>query len=328
MDQSPAKSNIGNDDAVGRIDALLAQEDGEFAEEPVKESAPKETEEVEEPEAVEAATEEPEEEEQPEEESEVQEIDYDTLVQVKSKDAEGNEVAEDVSIKDLISQRMLQSDYTRKTQDLAKQRAEVQTELQKGIEQERQQYISALEAQQQAFMELLTPEVQNLDQLAETDPAEFVRVQNRMSKYQTAIQKVESQRQEAIQKHQEYMQTQVLPKQQELLKQAIPDWSDQTKQAVIETGKKFGLTDEELGSIVDHRQIRILHELSRLTNAEKSFNDKKAVASKKVVEKPKVVKSKKTPQRESKADASLERLKKTGRWQDAVGAIAETLTDL
>ena len=333
IDDSAAPSNQEMVTPTDRISALLADDPAfagdepkqevkqEVKEEPEAEEQPEEESDVEEVEAKEDG--------EPDEEPETLEIDPDeALFDVEETLSDGNKEVKKYSLNELKKQRMLQSDYTRKTQELARQRAEVQVELQKGIDAQRKEYVEALEAQQQAFMELIAPEVRNLDELAETDPAEFVKVQNRLGKYQTAIQQIEQKKAEAIQQQQEYVRTNILPKESELLKTKIPDWNDSMKQAVIETGKKFGITDQELGSLVDHRQVHILHELHRLTQLEQSLKDKKSVAAKKVVEKPKPVKSGGKQKQKSRGEESRSRLRQTGRWQDAVGVIAASLTDI
>ena len=322
--QAPSTQiGLSEQEAAVQIESILSQTDPEFAEE-----QPPQDSEANEPETdeVEAKTEEA---EQPVEDSEesVNEIDYDTLVEVKGKDADGNETTEEVALKDLIKERMLNSDYTRKTQELAKQRAEVEQSLQKGIEQERAQYLQALDTQQQLIIQLLAPEARNLDQLAEDDPGEYVRAQAKLNRINSVIQQIEQQREVQNQKQREYFNTNVLPKEQESLKQKIPDWSEDTRLKVMETGRSFGFTDNELAQVVDHRLIHLLHETGKLRGLEKTVSDKKAVASKKIVEKPKVVKSGK-PVVEKKGGEALKRLKKSGNIRDAAAYFMETMDDI
>lgn len=321
--QAPSTQiGLSEQEAAVQIDSILAQTDPDFAEE-----QPEQASEANEPETdeVEAKTEEA---EQPVEDSEesVNEIDYDTLVEVKGKDADGNETTEEVALKDLIKERMLNSDYTRKTQELAKQRAEVEQSLQRGIEQERAQYLQALDTQQQLIIQLLAPEARNLDQLAEDDPGEYVRAQAKLNRINSVIQQIEQQREAQNQKQREYFNTNVLPKEQESLKQKIPDWSEDTRLKVMETGRSFGFSDNELAQVADHRLIHLLHETGKLRGLEKTVSDKKAVASKKIVEKPKVVKSGK-PAVEKKGGEALKRLKKSGDVRDAAAYFMETMDD-
>ncbi len=323
-DQAPSTQiGLSEQEAAVRIESILSQTDPEFADEqPPQDSEANEAEADE----VEAKTEEA---EQPAEDSEesVDEIDYDTLVEVKGKDADGNETTEEVALKDLIKQRMLNSDYTRKTQELAKQRAEVEQSLQKGIEQERAQYLQALDTQQQLIIQLLAPEARNLDQLAEDDPGEYVRAQAKLNRINAVIQQIEQQRQAQNQKQREYLNTNVLPKEKESLQQKIPDWSEDTRLKVVETGRSFGFTENELSQVVDHRFIHLLHETGKLRGLEKTVSDKKAVASKKIVEKPKVVKSGK-PVVEKKGSEAFKKLQKSGDYRDAAAYFMETMDDL
>lgn len=316
---------ISEDQAASQIDALLADdpsyEDDTEQETEQKSTKPVETQ-VEETEEVEAAKE-TQTEEEPEGESEVEavEIDFDEPM------FEVEEGGERVSLNQLKKNSMLQSDYTRKTQELAKQRAEVQEQLSKGINQQRQEYVQALDAQKALVMQMLIPEVQNLDQLAEEDPAEYIRAQNKRNKMEEVIRQIDEQKSSEFQKYQEFLRTDVLPKEMELTKQKIPDWSDDMKSGLIEVGKKYGFSDEELGAVIDHRYIHLLHDLSRLTKAETDMKSKKEISRKKVIAKPKVVK----PGTRSKQDSSGEsfkKLQKSGRFQDAADVFAERLGDL
>jgi hypothetical protein len=332
IDTSGAPSNVSTEEAAHQIDALLSQDPAYTTEEPEKEQSKKESKapvEDEETEEVEASEDESKEEEQTEEDSESETIELDpdeAMFEVEEALADGNKEVRKYSLNELKSQRMLQADYTRKTQELAKQRAEVQQDLAKGVEAERQQFMQALEMQQKLVVEMLAPEAQNLDQLAEDDPAEYIRVQNRLGKINSVVQKIQEEQQQALQKQREYLQTEVVPKEMELVKQKIPEWSDDLKPALVETGKKFGYSDEELGSIIDHRQIQVLYELNRLSKLEKQVSDKKQIASKKVVEKPKIVKSG-TRHKEDSGSESFNRLKKSGRFQDAAKVFEARLGD-
>jgi hypothetical protein len=307
--------------AASQIDALLATEPEYAEEKPEKESKAPETkaEEAEEAEEVKESDE-----EEPEEESESDdeelEIDFDDPMFEVEKGRK-------VSLNQLKQEHMLQSDYTKKTQELAKQRAEVQEELSKGINKQRHEYLTALENTQQLMLTLMAPETQDLDRLAEEDPAEYVRAQNKRNKIQEAWRQIEEAKSSEVQKHQEYIRTNVLPKELELTKQVIPEWSDDIKPGLIKTGKKYGFSDEELGNVIDHRIIHLLHEHSKLLEAQKETVTKKEVSLKKIVDKPKVLKSG-TRTKERPDGAAFKKLQNTGRFQDAAAVIAQRLGDL
>lgn len=307
---------ISEQEAASQIDAVLALDPDYADEEPEEESkAPVKVQEEEEQN----------DEEEPEKESksdaEELEIDFDEPM------FEVEEGKERVSLNDLKKGNMLQADYTRKTQELALQRAEVQEQLNKGIQSQRQEYLDALNNTQQLMLQLMAPEVQNLDQLAEEDPAEYIRVQNKRNKIQEAWNRIEGAKSSEIQRNQEYIRTNVLPKELELTKQIIPEWSDEIKPALIATGKKYGFNDEELGNVLDHRVIHLLHEHSKLLKLQTNLKESKDVSAKKVVAKPKVIKSG-SRVTEKSGGADFRKLQKSGRYQDAAGSIAGMLGDL
>ena len=310
------ESVVTEDQAAQIVDSILA-DDPSYAEEPDEEST--------EPVEVQAEdAEEPTEEEQPEEESESEaeevEIDFDDpMFEVE----EGRKV----SLNQLKQEHMLHKNYTEKTQELAKQRAEVQEQLSKGIESQRQEYLKALDTTQALVMQLAIPEVQNLDQLAEEDPAEYIRVQNKQSKIENLVRQIEEQKRSELGKYEEYVRTQVIPYEMELTKQKIPDWSDEIRANLVETGRKYGFTDQELGAVYDHRYVHLLHDHARLLKMEADLTSKKDISTKKVIAKPKVIKPGSRNKRSGNAE-SFKQLQKSGRYQDAAGAIAGMLGDL
>jgi hypothetical protein len=313
---------ISEDQAASQIDSLLDGDPNYVDEEPEKESeAPVEAQE----DTEDVSDEESKEEDQPEEESESKteevEIDFDEPM------FEVEEGGERVSLNQLKKNNMLQADYTKKTQELATQRAEVQEQLNRGTEQQRQEFLTALDNTKALVMQLAIPEAQNLDQLAEEDPAEYIRVQNKRNKMDEVVRQIDAQRSSEIAKYEEYVRTTVMPKEQELTKQLIPDWSDEVRTEIVNTGKKYGFTDQELGAVVDHRYVHLLHDLSKLTKQSADLTTKKDISSKKVVAKPKVNKPG-SRSRESKGGESFKKLQKTGRYQDAAGSIAGMLGDL
>jgi hypothetical protein len=316
---------VTEDQAASQIDSLLSVDPDYVDEEPEKES--------EKPVEVKAevkAEEESEEEEKPETESESEEVEFDfdqKMFEVEETLLDGNKETKKYSLNELKSQRMLQADYTRKTQEVAKERAEVNEQLQKGINEQRQEYLKALDTNQQLLLQMVVPESQNLDQLAEDDPAEYIKVQNRLNRINETYRKIEEQKAAEAQKYQEYLRTEVIPKELELTKRVVPEWSDDLKPALIETGKRYGFSDEEMGTVMDHRIIHLLHEHARLTKLEASLKDSKDISQKKVVAKPKVVKSG-TREKQDSGGEAFRKAQKTGRFQDAADVIAQRLDDV
>ena len=327
MAANPSGAPISEDQAAQQIGSLLA-EDPEYAEgqpeeepkAPVKAEEP-EAEEAEEAEEPEAASEE---EEQPEKDSETTEIDPDEKwIEVEETLADGEKETRTYSLNELKAQRMMQADYTRKTEELSRQRKELNEQLRQGIEKEQKQYLETLQTQQRLIMEMIAPELQNLDQLAEEDPAEYVRAQSKVNKINQVIRNIQAEQQRVEQQNAEYLQQEVIPKELEKLKVAIPNWGQETREAIVKTGQDYGFTPDELNGIIDSRMIKVLHDAHQY----QALQSKKPVAVKKVAEKPKVMKPGTRVKQDASGDA-LKKLKKSGRYEDAADAIAGMLGDL
>lgn len=231
--------------------------------------------------------------------------------------------AKKISLNDALKGYMMESDYRQKTADLARQREEVQNSIRQGIEGERKQYQEALQMQQALVWNLVAPELQKVDleKLAEEDPAEYIKVQNRIDKYRRVIQNVQSEQQKFAQQEQERLQKEILPKAVETLNRDIPNWGPELKKSLRATAmEKYGFASEELENIVDPRVIKVLHDAYRFHASQKDTEKQKEIAAKKVILKPKIVKP---APKESKADNSeaLMKLKKSGRVDDAARAI-------
>lgn len=318
-------TSVTEDQAAEQIGSLLA-DDPEYAEDqPEEESKAPVEEEVEaEAETEEEPEQESEEEEQPEKDSEATEIDPDEKwIEVEETLADGKKETRTYSLNELKAQRMMQADYTRKTEELSRQRKEVQNELRQGIEKEQRQYLETLQTQQKLIMEMVMPEFQNLDQLAEEDPAEYVRAQSKLGKINQVIQTIQTEQQRIQQEQAEYIQKEFLPKELEKVQTLIPNWGQETKTAIMKTGEDYGFTSDELGSIIDSRMIKVLHDAHQY----QTLQSQKPAVAKKVAEKPKIMKPGTRSKENPKADA-LKRLKKTGRYEDAADAIAGMLDDL
>ena len=203
---------VTEDQAAEQIGSLLA-DDPEYAEDQPEEESKAPVEEETEVEETEEPEEASEEEEQPEEDSEATEIDPDEKwIEVEETLADGKKETRTYSLNELKAQRMMQADYTRKTEELSRQRKEVSEQLRQGIEKEQRQYLETLQTQQKLIMEMVMPEFQNLDQLAEEDPAEYVRAQSKIGKINQVIQKIQSEQQRIQQEQAEYIQREFLPK--------------------------------------------------------------------------------------------------------------------
>lgn len=171
-------------------------------------------------------------------------------------DGEEVEVDED----ELISGYSRQSDYTRKTQDLKKQREAADQELTQA-RAERQQYAQALQVMAQRLQE--EPQV-DWDNLYKTDPIEYFRQRDQQRQRQDQRQAVQAEQMRVSQQQQvEQQRTMQVRLQEEakLLTQAIPQWKDAGKakaerEAISDFAvKSLGFEPQDISGISDHRVV-------------------------------------------------------------------------
>ena len=275
-----------------------------------------ESEEESEEEAEEEDSEESPEEDEPEEESETETV---YTVRVDGKDVE---VTED----ELLKGYSRQADYTKKTQELAEYRKEMdnafayyQNEVEQ-TQQARAQYVDAVEsAIQNNYAHL--QQFQNIDweRLKLEDREEYL---TKRDDYRQAQEQIDSLKQEhhtAVEKQQVEMQEQhkrVWAEEHQKMSQVIPDWKDDEKRmaiskAVGEYALARGYTQEELNQLIDHRSIIMLMKAKAYEDIQQKQT---AVRSKKVKNKPKVVRSK--AKKDKVSDSKRTRTAKIGRLVD------------
>lgn len=283
-----------------RLEAMLGDIQEEAVQEPIQEEPQEEEELVEdttedsenEEEVVEDTNdEEPETEDDVEEDSEEQ-----TLETVKLK-VNGEEIEKPLDEVVALAQQGL--DYTKKTQEVAEQRKQLET-FEQQLKMQEQQF-----AEQAQLNNLLIEDVakitaldQQLSQYANVDwqkltDSDFVEAQKHYMAYNqlqqnrnNAVSQFEAKRQSALAKHQESLAERIR-KGKEILAKEIPNWSPETTQAVVTTGKEYGFTDDELNAIVDPRHVKVLHDAMQWRKSQnKKPLVKKKVASAKPVVKP------------------------------------------
>jgi hypothetical protein len=250
-------------DAASAISAMLAPEKGqaeldetqpaEESQEDLEAAASEEDES-----GVEDAPDEETPEEQSEEEEEQEEGEQPQTFTVK---VDGKEVS--VTLDELQKGYSRTQDYTRKTQQIAEVRKQVEQETH-AVRAEREQYAQLLGALQ-AQLQSSEPQV-DLERLYHEDPIEWVRQKEVMRERQEKLGAIQSEQQRLAQvsqyEQQRAMEAQ-LASQQEALLAALPDWKDPKKAKaekalVIESAKAAGFTDEDLKSVYDHRLVLLL----------------------------------------------------------------------
>lgn len=250
-------------DAATAISAMLAPEQGQAEvdeTQPVEESQ-EDTETAaseEESSGVEDAPEEESAEEQSEESEESEEQEQAQTFTVK---VDGKEVA--VTLEELQNGYSRTQDYTRKTQQIAEVRKQVEQETQ-AVRAERQQYAQLLGALQ-AQLQATEPQV-DLDRLYHEDPIEWVRQKEVMRERQEkaiAIQAEQQRLAQLSQYEQQRAMEETLSSQKEALLAALPEWRDPKKAKaekalVVESAKAAGFSEEDLKSVYDHRLVLLL----------------------------------------------------------------------
>jgi hypothetical protein len=311
-------------DATSAISAMLAPEKGqaeldetqpaEESEEDLEAAASEEDES-----GVEDAPDEESSEEQSEEEEEPEEQEQPQTFTVK---VDGKEVS--VTLDELQKGYSRTQDYTRKTQQIAEVRKQVEQETQ-AVRTEREQYAQLLGALQ-AQLQSSEPQV-DLERLYHEDPIEWVRQKEVMRERQEKLGAIQSEQQRLSQvaqyEQQRAMEAQ-FASQQEALLAALPEWKDPKKAKaekalVIESAKAAGFSDEDLKSVYDHRLVLLLRKAALFDQmVSKRQGIKPVVNNGPRTAKPGAAGRVSTTTESTRAK---QRLAKTGRVDDAASAI-------
>ena len=311
-------------DAATAISAMMAPEQGQAEvdeAQPVEESE-EDTETAaseEESSGVEDAPDEETAEEQSEDGEEQEEQDQAQTFTVK---VDGKEVA--VTLEELQNGYSRTQDYTRKTQQIAEVRKQVEQETQ-AVRAERQQYAQLLGALQ-AQLQATEPQV-DLDRLYHEDPIEWVRQKEVMRERQEkayAIQAEQQRLSQLSQYEQQRAMEETLSSQKDALLAALPTWKDPKtaraeKALVVESAKAAGFSEEDLKSVYDHRLVLLLRKAGLYDQmVSKRQGIKPVVNNGPRPAKPGAAGRVSTTTESTRAK---QRLAKTGRIDDAVSAI-------
>ena len=246
-----------------------------------------------------------------------------------------------VSLDELLSGYSRQSDYTRKTQEIASER--------KGMEELHQQYnshIAQIQQERQQYVDALTNMISSQgselekysnidwDTLRESDPIEYVTAKEQYREAQERVQSMQYHQQQAVQSQQAEMKKahqEMVQVERGKLVEARPEWGDPDKRKELTENlqsyaRDQGFSQQELNSLVDHRSVLVLLKAQQYDQIQNSD-----VKSKKLKNKPKVIRAgtgtstKKTDK--SKRTAQMKRLRGTGHIDDA-SALLEDFIDI
>ena len=178
-----------------------------------------------------------------------------------------------VPLEDLIKNYQLQLHLDNKLSEVNREQTALSQDRQKLTQdmttaaQDRQRYVEGIQLMQKALAE------NGLDdpkpELLEENPVEFMRQKQAVDARRAKIQQLEDERQKEIATAQQEFEANLTRTRQEnltRLKSDIPEWQDQAKLEsdirAIETRARddYGLTDQEISSIYDHRYVKILRD--------------------------------------------------------------------
>jgi len=330
LSESASTGEQGDGSITEATDALLKMLDADDAPPATEEEQTAEVEEDAEPETeAESTEEETEEDESEEEEYEPEdntEAEGDDTSDVYSVKVDGQDI--EVSLDELVSGYSRQSDYTRKTQELASERKELEEN-----NTIREQYI-------QATGQFIAASHSNLEQYAkidwrelkEEDPIAYVTKRDEYREAQARIkhaQQLQRQAAEEAQQEQANLLQQHVAKEHKLMEEAMPEWADTEKRTALagqirSYAEGVGYAQEEIEGLADHRSLQVLIKAMKY-DALHGGDIKK----KKIRNKPKLVKSGTSRTKDAadkkKRKAQLNRLKDTGSYKDAASLIEDLI---
>lgn len=231
------------------------------------------------------------------------------------------------TIEDLIQGNLRTADYTRKTQEAAAERKQVE-EYRAVLSQYENQLAQARDLTVR-ILEAKMPKAPD-DVLAFEDPvgyiqakAQYERSLNEYQQYQHILSQ-ERQHAELVQARE---MEQLRARETNLMLEKVPELKDRERAPkvlarIADTAEQYGLSRDELMSITDHRVIVALRDLARMKAAQ---GEGKAKAQAKIANKPPVTTGSKrvhpAERRGREVDAAFQRLNQTGSIRDGVLAL-------
>lgn len=251
------------------------------------------------------------------EETEALEELHQVKVNGEIKEVTYDELKRDYSGQAYIQQRM--QDVAKLEKDLKSAQSELSTKTQQILE-------FANKMQEAPFVAPTPPS----EELFETDPMGFMKAKmvydKEVSDYNTKVSKLqelhtERQKEQEVQL-QEYTESQTKILMEKLPELASPEKGDAYKAKLLKAGEYYGFKAEELSMVRDHRYVLTLNDAMKyraLVNKRKAANTKAGKTTTPTVKagvkkRPGSVKAKQNEQ-------ALQRLKKSGKAEDAIALI-------
>lgn len=240
-------------------------------------------------------------------------------------EAEGEDEGEEVEFegkaykvpKGIKEALLRQADYTKKTQEVAEQRKAVEERAQVLEQREKvsaQTFEKAVEFRE-VQKQLAQYEKVDWTTLAQEDPARATQLNIAYQLLQREAQTKYGEWKQAEQQTQqltEQSRQQMLVKAEQELKTRLPNFGPQVAEKIAKAGKEYGLTDQELNSLIDPRHVHVLHDAMKW----RALQAEKPKAMQKVVDAPQAIKPQATQPKPRTNQAAFDRLKQNGRIED------------
>ena len=284
--------------------------------------------------------------EQPEAEAESYEVEADELEDTEGYDAEELEETPDrytvkvngeeieVTLDELLAGYSRQSDYTRKSQEVAERRKAVEA-LEQEISAERAQYAELLPYMRDQLQQALQAEP-DWDKLYEQNPVEAVKLERKWREVkqqrEQQIQAVEAEQQRLGQIRQRQMQEQLAKQveaEQARLPEMIPEWKNpETAKKEAAEIRDFllskGFSEQDVNGITNAGVVLLARNAMLFEKGRAKISEAKGKA--KPGPKPMKAGSRGTqPRRRGDVEKAQNRLKQTGRVADAASVIKSLL---
>lgn len=227
---------------------------------------------------------------------------------------QGEEI--EVPYSELIAGYSRHADYQKKTTELADARRTFSGEREETL-QLRAQYAEVLNQLVPMVENQLGPEPDYDAMTPEVAQRTFIERQKAKENL-AAVKQQQTEEQHAFQAEQQRRMHEYLTDQKSRLEVAIPNLSE-IKDDLVSYGIEIGFTEQELGSIADHRMMVVLNKARELDRAVQSKPKLKQTRNVAKTAKPGARDS--VPQRTRRAAAARDQLRKTGRVQDAAKAL-------
>lgn len=174
-----------------------------------------------------------------------------------------------VTLQEALAGYQRQSDYTRKTQEVAERSKAIQAQEQH-IAQVRSQYEASINMLAQEMQRYL-PQEPDWEKLHQDDPINFPIIEKQWRDYKAnaaAVQQEQQRLQREVSQREVEQRQKIIEEGTKYIFEQVPEWKDQTKWneargKMREYGKKIGYSEDELNAALDPRAILVLDKARR-----------------------------------------------------------------